>query len=222
MYKLICLSGQSSARSFILKEGDNTIGRLEQSDIKINSNGVSKQHAIIVVKGGNITVSDVGSKNGTFVNGVMVKKKELGVGDKIAIHDHVYQLVKGDISASDLPSVSSFDRAVADDDLEYKGNPRVKAPGIKGDINNFLDTTVMPFFESIMNRYYVSALITSLTVFIVAAIVLIVTIPIVEFDSYVLDRETSQRAAYLATLLAEQNKNTIGAENPEPPSIKAV
>lgn len=38
----------------------------------------------------------------------MIKKKELSQGDKIAIHDHVFQLVKGDLNAADLASVNSL------------------------------------------------------------------------------------------------------------------
>ena len=40
MYRLVCVSGQNAARSVILKEGDNVLGRLENSDVKISSNGV--------------------------------------------------------------------------------------------------------------------------------------------------------------------------------------
>ena len=224
MYKLICISGQNSARSFILKDGESTVGRAEDANIKISSSGISKKHATITVRGNNIEITDLGSKNGTFVNGVMIKRKELNQGDKIAIHDHVYQVVKGDLNASDLPSIGSFDavESPSEDDLEYKGNLRAQEPGFKGGVNHFIETTIMPFFETLMKRYSVSAIITTLTVVVIAAIVLMVTIPVVAFDSYILDRETSQRAAYLVTLLAEQNKNTVGSETSDPPSISAV
>ncbi|HOW16120.1 MAG TPA: FHA domain-containing protein [bacterium] len=222
MYKLICISGQNAPRSFILKEGDNTLGRAEESDLKVSSNGVSKKHAVITVKGNTVNVVDLGSKNGTFVNGVMIKKKELSQGDKIAIHDHVFQLVKGDLNAADLASVNSFDVPSLDEDKEYVSAPRTKASGLWGNINNFIETTVMPFFEMLMKRYPVAGIITILLVTMIVAVVLMVSIPVVQFDSYILDKETSQRAAYLATLLAEQNKDTIGSESPDPPSIKAV
>lgn len=222
MYKLICISGQSSARSFILRDGENLIGRLDDSDIKIMSSGVSKKHAMLTVKGNSVVITDLGSKNGTFVNGVMVKKKELNQGDKIAIHDHVYQIVKGDFSSSDIPSISDFESHSGDEDMEYKAGPRTKTPGFRGNIDHFLDTTVMPFFETLMKRYSVSAIMTIMIIAVIAAIVLIVSLPVVQFDSLVLDRETSQRAAYLTTLLAEQNKSTVGVESSDPPSIKAV
>ena len=224
MYRLICISGQNSARSFILKEGDNVVGRMDDADIKISSNGVSKKHAVINVKGNTVHVTDLGSKNGTFVNGVMVKKKELNSGDKVAIHDHVYQIVKGEIKIEELSSFSASDlqQGGEDSDYEYRGKPRAKVQGIKGSIDQFIESTVMPFFEEISKRYSISVIISVVLISCIIAITLIVTVPVVQFDSMILDKEAAQRAVYLSNLLAEENKNTVGTEGEEVPSVKAA
>lgn len=223
MFRLICISGQSSARSFILKEGDNVIGRSDESNIKITSNGVSKKHAVINIKGDSIHITDLGSKNGTFVNGVMVKKKEIGPGDKIAIHDHVYQLTKGDVKIEELSSFSPQELPQGEDaEYEYRGKPRGRTPGIKGGIDQFMETTVMPFFEEISKRYSVGAIISVVLISSIVLITLIVTVPVVQFDNMILDKEAAQRAVYLSNLLAEENKNTVAAQNEDVPSIKAA
>jgi pSer/pThr/pTyr-binding forkhead associated (FHA) protein/PAS domain-containing protein len=223
MYRLVCISGQSSARSMILKEGDNVIGRLETSDVRIASNGVSKKHAVIVIKGESVYVTDLGSRNGTFVNGVMVKRKDLNVGDKIAVHDHVFQLVKGDIKVAELSNLPGIDfRSKEDDADEYQGSPRMYAPGVKGDIDHFLDTTVMPFFEAVTKKYSVSSIITVVLLSVIIIVTLVVTIPVVQFDRLVLDQETAQRAVYLVSILAEQNKETVSVQSQESPSLKAI
>lgn len=223
MFRLICISGQSSARSFILKEGDNVIGRLEGVDIRIASNGVSKKHAVINIKGGSVHITDLGSKNGTFVNGVMVKKKEINSGDKIAIHDHVYQLVKGEVKIEELSGFSVPDGPQGEDsEYEYRGKPRLRVPGIKGAIDQFIESTVMPFFEEISKRYSVSSIISVVLLSCIVAITLIVTVPVVQFDSMILDKEAAQRAVYLSNLLAEENKNTVGVQSEEVPSVKAA
>jgi len=223
MFRLICISGQSSARSFILKEGDNVIGRQEGVDIRIASNGVSKKHAVINIKAGNVHISDLGSKNGTFVNGVMVKKKEINSGDKIAIHDHVYQLIKGEVKIEELSGFSGLENPQGEDsEYEYRGKPRLRIPGIKGAIDQFIETTVMPFFEEISKRYSVSTIISVVLLSCIVAITLIVTVPVVQFDSMILDKEAAQRAVYLSNLLAEENKNTVGVQSEEVPSVKAA
>lgn len=53
-------------RSFKLKEGENVIGRTPPCDIPIEDGSISRNHAVITVKGGLATIKDLGSKNHTF------------------------------------------------------------------------------------------------------------------------------------------------------------
>jgi len=55
-----------------LSIGENVLGRDPSSDVFVDAVGVSRRHAIIAVADGEITLSDLGSKNGTFVNGQRV------------------------------------------------------------------------------------------------------------------------------------------------------
>lgn len=52
----------------------NTIGRAEDSDIVINNPYLSSKHAIITKQGRKITIQDLNSTNGTFVNGKKIKR----------------------------------------------------------------------------------------------------------------------------------------------------
>lgn len=52
-----------------LAEGEVMIGRARDAAIRIDSGGVSRHHARIVVSGSEARVEDLGSKNGTFVDG---------------------------------------------------------------------------------------------------------------------------------------------------------
>ena len=64
--KLYLVSGH---REMPLMEGANVIGRAADATIQIDSPGVSRYHARIVVSGGGATLEDVSSKNGTYLNG---------------------------------------------------------------------------------------------------------------------------------------------------------
>ena len=55
-----------------LKTGENILGRDPEADVCIDAVGVSRRHAVIVVGGDVVTLRDVSSKNGTFVNGMRV------------------------------------------------------------------------------------------------------------------------------------------------------
>jgi hypothetical protein len=55
-----------------LAVGENVVGRDPEADVFIDAVGVSRRHALIVVAGEGVTLADLSSKNGTFVNGIRV------------------------------------------------------------------------------------------------------------------------------------------------------
>jgi pSer/pThr/pTyr-binding forkhead associated (FHA) protein len=57
--------GQEPA-TFKLKEGENLVGRLAECDICVDDTSLSRQHAVVTVQSGKVTVKDLGSKNHTF------------------------------------------------------------------------------------------------------------------------------------------------------------
>ena len=75
-----------------LHEGENVIGRTPDSDIQVASERVSRMHALIAVEGGRATIEDLGSKNGTYVDGQRIDAPtELVDGDRINIGPAVLQ-----------------------------------------------------------------------------------------------------------------------------------
>jgi len=63
----------SERRDWSLSEGLTLIGRDRDCAVNLDSPGVSRRHARIVVTGEEATIEDLGSKNGTYVNGRLVK-----------------------------------------------------------------------------------------------------------------------------------------------------
>jgi hypothetical protein len=68
-----------------LKQGSNIIGRGTGSDLQLMDQGVSRRHADIHVADGHATVYDLGSTNGTSVNGHTVGTQTLQHGDVIRV-----------------------------------------------------------------------------------------------------------------------------------------
>lgn len=58
----------SNRREWLLAEGSSLVGRAHDCAIRLDSTGVSRHHARIIVVRGEATVEDLGSKNGTYVN----------------------------------------------------------------------------------------------------------------------------------------------------------
>jgi DNA-binding winged helix-turn-helix (wHTH) protein len=73
-------------REVALSDGENVLGRDPSVAFWIDLNSVSRRHARIVVEAGAATIHDMGSRNGTYVNGTRIEKPTpLASGDKIKI-----------------------------------------------------------------------------------------------------------------------------------------
>lgn len=68
-----------------LLDGVNVIGRAADAAIQIDSPGVSRYHAHILVSHDAVTLEDLGSKNGCYVNGTRVTTHHLADGDQIRL-----------------------------------------------------------------------------------------------------------------------------------------
>lgn len=72
-------------RRFVLDGGPVTIGRGPDSDLVLADASVSRLHARIVPRSGRLVLVDLGSTNGTAVNGAPVREIVLGSGDRIVL-----------------------------------------------------------------------------------------------------------------------------------------
>ena len=86
-------------REFALNKERITIGRKAQNDLQIESQSASGEHARIVTLGPDSFLEDVGSTNGTRVNGTPVTKHLLRNGDMIEIGNHSLRFVSEAVRA---------------------------------------------------------------------------------------------------------------------------
>jgi len=84
--KLIIASGKSAGRAISIKRSKLLIGRAEECDIRPLSEDVSRRHCAVHAGPADVWVEDLGSRNGTFVNGVRIKEKtKVATGDLIRV-----------------------------------------------------------------------------------------------------------------------------------------
>ncbi len=77
--------GPQPGERFFVDRPRLTIGRDPESDIFLNDMTVSRTHAVMELIGATVKVTDAGSLNGTYVNGVLVDTAELCHGDAVQI-----------------------------------------------------------------------------------------------------------------------------------------
>lgn len=75
--KLVVASGKSAGRAISLKNGRILIGRAEECDVRPLGEEVSRRHCLILVEGESVTVEDLKSRNGTYVNGERIPAKTI-------------------------------------------------------------------------------------------------------------------------------------------------
>jgi pSer/pThr/pTyr-binding forkhead associated (FHA) protein len=83
MPKLTIRSETGESASYDLVEETNTIGRSPENSIQLDDVSVSGQHAELAVIGENVFLTDLGSTNGTLVNGKPATDVQLRAGDRI-------------------------------------------------------------------------------------------------------------------------------------------
>lgn len=94
MWAVRVLSGPQAGQVFPLSNGTNVVGRSTSARVNILSPGVSKEHLQIDVLDDKLIMSDMGSRNGSFLNGVKVKRSRLHHGDKLLLHDTFIEITQ--------------------------------------------------------------------------------------------------------------------------------
>ncbi len=82
---LVLTKKNGTTRPFPLPDSLTVIGRRQGCDLCIPLMEVSRRHCQLNLDGGKLTLRDLGSRNGTYVNSQRVEEVELTAGDKIGI-----------------------------------------------------------------------------------------------------------------------------------------
>jgi S-DNA-T family DNA segregation ATPase FtsK/SpoIIIE len=71
-FSLEVTKGGRGSVLFPLSEGENTVGRASNCAVSLDDKSVSRQHALLTVNNGLVTLQDLDSRNHTFLNGTQV------------------------------------------------------------------------------------------------------------------------------------------------------
>lgn len=105
--KLVIISNLNKGKTFELQEGNNLIGRWDPEDKSFpeidleaedEESKISRRHCVVIQDRGSVVVEDVGSLNGTFVNGgsklVPGQQVPIKPGDQVLVGKILLQLAE--------------------------------------------------------------------------------------------------------------------------------
>jgi len=133
-------------KDFTLNEGQNlTIGRRETNDVVIENLAVSGMHAKIDSIDKGFLLTDLKSKNGTFVNNQLVSTHWLGHGDTVNIGKHTLVFTYQEGEERPATSSGSMDKTMVMDTDKYRDMLSSSSGSAAGQTRKETSTGVLSF-----------------------------------------------------------------------------
>jgi pSer/pThr/pTyr-binding forkhead associated (FHA) protein len=113
--KLVVLGGKHPGQQIAVQGPEFLVGRAPECKLRPNSEMVSRRHCIISIAEGRVTIRDLGSRNGTIVNGEKITgEHELRTGEKIKIGPLEFEVhLSTSVSGKKKPKVRNVQEAAA-------------------------------------------------------------------------------------------------------------
>ena len=110
---LYVVHGRPQGKSFLFPLGEYYFGRGTECHIQPNSDWVSRQHCLLRVTEDSVHLRDLGSRNGTLINGLRLRGEcWLQHGDRIQVGPLVFEIDLGIAPATPLPAAPTSDATV--------------------------------------------------------------------------------------------------------------
>jgi len=129
LWTLRFISGKYQGGEFPLRpHREIVIGRSSDLDMVLVEDMVSRKHAKIITDDKTVSIQDLGSTNGTFVNGEKIRKVELKDGDRILIGTSIIKLVALDGQTNAMSETEARSK------MQVTANRRPAAKSMSGSI----------------------------------------------------------------------------------------
>ncbi len=209
--KLLVVSGPNRGATYFLEEGETSLGRATEASIVLASTQVSKKHFSIIVSHGKAELKDLGSSNGTFVNGVLTKRKFLANHDRISVGPFVLELIIPELPVRATPtSATAAGMAPGIDvgDGMMKIEEEVPTSLVGKYWKKFDDTFLPVMYDFYEKLDYPTLMSLMFTVYVVLSLGFAVY-PVLQRSREEVMREAEHQAMYISQQVAYLNRQAI-------------
>jgi PAS domain-containing protein len=223
MWAVRILSGPQAGQIFMLKRGKNKFGRSADCDFQLGSSGISKIHFELTVFPDKIVLTDLKSSNGTYVNGTRVHHAIIRMGDRLAAHDVLFDVVMtASQSVSSALSPMRRDHLTAPTYHSFESKPNFTQPseiplaanspiyGFVDKVRAYVDQVVMPALHRLVEVFEFQKVIFSFSLAFIILVTILSVMPLNQMTSDSISIESRRRALTVARALANANQRAIG------------
>lgn len=136
--RLEVVSGLHEGMVFALTPGEHLLGRVKESvAIFLDDTSVSRAHCQFLVKGDEIKITDLGSRNGTLVQGKKIKANQETVLlhlDQIRVGSYILRLAKHPVTEAELAAKVPPSQTTAKTPKPQMAEPQVAVPQVADDV----------------------------------------------------------------------------------------
>lgn len=124
---LLRVTEDGRTQALTLRHERTVIGRQTDCDVRVPTPGVSRHHCEIMIEDEGVSIRDLGSSNGTWVNRERVERRRLRAGDLVSLGKHVF-VIRIDGAPSEVDAEACYEDGMPDASLTPEP-PRVKQGG---------------------------------------------------------------------------------------------
>ena len=202
MYKFVVIGGKIRGKEFILEDGENFLVRDPSCELYFPIDGISKKHLSVTVTDDVAYLKDLGSANGTFVNGVLVKNATIKNADKISLPDAIIQVVH----VIEKKIIIRKKITKEDGDLDAKGEVPKALPR---KIVYYFRHKIMPPFHN-LNKDWEWKILLAITLAVCVIVSILFTIrPALKESRRILVNETAARGRQYADEISRLNREVL-------------
>lgn len=236
MWTLKIISGVQRGQTFLLRDGQMTLGRSKTCDFVLESAGISKEHAVLNFQGTRLFIQDLKSRHGVVVNGRKVQSIELKPGDRFAIYDVLIEVVRpahelqvrsnnsvvnfppgipGSIPSS-LPGSIQGSTPPTWDVQQGQAQKQSAAPqNFAESLQQYIEDVALPGIYRLGQIMEVKWVIAFFIFGFALVLTTLSVFPLVQITQSTIERESQRRAMSLANYLAERYQRSVrdGAAN---------
>ncbi len=213
MWSIRFLNGPKAGTQIPLSEGTHNIGRSSSCAVHIQAPGISKVHAELIIKDNKLTLSDKNSSNGTFVNGVKIKKEVIEMGDQVSLFDIVFDIIRTHIPQQPIAPLqqpsSSNGNVVQQENQSLYQPPPASSSKLQSWWSHYLKTVITPGIYKIPEWVEFKWAVGFFAIGFILLVSILSAFPLTQILKSSVEKESMYHAESIALALAERNRTML-------------